>query len=1040
MRAAVALLLAGAVMAAEPRVRISCDTHPAVWTDFSESTAPLVARPAGDEPPTVRIERREENGRGGYAHCVNEVSGGAVGIGLGTPGGEQTWSVIEFDYRADPRLKVNLFARVQYQDYEIGFTGPPSDTGRDVWLGAVEGTADGQWHHAVIPLLRLLRRQVAWSRIRLTELGLENRHQGDYLLAGFGGNGFGTTLDLDNLYLGRPGPRECRAQLEVTGERADGFAVVADQSPATIPPAKVTGSSPAVRLADLPDGVHWLHVRAHGPDGWGPTSHRRLDVDGSPPQVTAPEPADGARACPARWRCRLADAGVGVEPKTIEVTVGDKVLGVESPALAYEPVAEVLTVDLPATGLSFAQGEQVNLKIRAGDENGQVMAKPASFGFTLDRAQDREGPEAPAFLLFEPGREQPEELPGDGTFEAGIDEWRPFGPGGTVLDRTDETAASGRYSLKLTCTENGSPFSCFIRRTPFDAGRFRLVSFDYRVPDRLRVDFLLRFGDQYCRVQFTDRDQDESLIGAVPGVVADDRWHHAEFDLYELLRKRFPQATDFTVAMLLLTGGPWQDAPKRFAGNYAGTRYFIDNFQLVPMLGADVKLGWRAVDMVGVAGAEVVTAADPAKLPAPEAQGVGRRVTGPSLSLESLAQGLVYVWARLLDPAGNASPPLMMRMMLDTGRPVIGRAWPADGSRAAPESVGVEIRDDQGAGLDLASLRLVVAGQEYAVDQQVLAYDTVGGRLVWDGRRADIPVSFTDGQVVEVALKDARDLAGNRPAALPSWRFTMDWKLDRHGPVVEVTSRTHAAYLFETFDARAGPWTIDPPGAVRATVDDDGRGEGGRALWLEPAGDRAGVAWSPLERAYAANRFDLLKFDYQLPPGAAVSLVVQAQNKRREAVGRAIVLTGRPGDLPVLAKLEGIVADGRWHAAYVPLQKLLAQDQEFGVPYMVERVGLACFDGGRARIGLDDFTIYRESSSRLTRLRWSALDETGVQGYSWVLDQEPRTTPAAAKMTDETEQVWRQIERGRSWFHVRAVDGAGNWGPTTHFLLETPER
>ncbi|NUQ00772.1 MAG: hypothetical protein HUU35_13055, partial [Armatimonadetes bacterium] len=558
MRAYLVLVVTTAAIAAsaQPRpelaVTVASATHPSWQNDFEQTMAPVAARPVGDEPPTVSLRLAHDSQRGGYLLATNEVAGGFFGIDLAQPaGGDAVPTHLAFDYRADPSLKVNLLATVRHQDYEIGFTGPPSDTGKTVWLGQLPGVvADGAWHRLEVPLLRLLRQKVGFSTINLTSLRFENRHFGNYLIAGFGGNGAGTTLAIDRLYLGRPGPATARLRLELPpGSQADGLAVVVDDQPETQPPAKVTQTTAELSLEKLPDGARYVHVRAHDSKGWGPTTHHRLETDTRPPETGRVEPAPGARACPGTWRCELRDTGSGVAPYSIDLALAGEHFGTEHPAVTYDPLAGELRADLSRLGLRFEPGATVPVTVTAADENRQAMAKPLVVSFVFDPTLDRDQPVDPVLALRPPGAPAAEAVPGEGSFEFGLDDWRSFTPGSVLVERTAETAASGRYSLRLKCTENASPFSAFVRRTPFDAARYRIVSFDYKVPERLRVDFLLRFQDRYLRVKFTDRDQDDSVIGELP-VTADDAWHHAEFNLHEMLVRRFPKATDLTVQML----------------------------------------------------------------------------------------------------------------------------------------------------------------------------------------------------------------------------------------------------------------------------------------------------------------------------------------------------------------------------------------------------------------------------------------------------------------------------------------------------------
>jgi len=66
-------------------------------------------------------------------------------------------------------------------------------------------------------------------------------------------------------------------------------------------------------------------------------------------------------------------------------------------------------------------------------------------------------------------------------------------------------------------------------------------------------------------------------------------------------------------------------------------------------------------------------------------------------------------------------------------------------------------------------------------------------------------------------------------------------------------------------------------------------------------------------------------------------------------------------------------------------------------------------------------------------LDWSPqADDSGVAGYSFVLDQAPDTTPDTVADGAAATTTFTGVSDGVWYFHVRAVDGAGNWGATLH--------
>jgi subtilisin family serine protease len=79
----------------------------------------------------------------------------------------------------------------------------------------------------------------------------------------------------------------------------------------------------------------------------------------------------------------------------------------------------------------------------------------------------------------------------------------------------------------------------------------------------------------------------------------------------------------------------------------------------------------------------------------------------------------------------------------------------------------------------------------------------------------------------------------------------------------------------------------------------------------------------------------------------------------------------------------------------------------------------------------DQGTWYPSASPTLT---WTASsDMTRIAGYSFELDASPATTPDATVDGGTATKSYTGAATGQRYFHVRACDGAGNWGPVSHF-------
>jgi calcineurin-like phosphoesterase family protein/PASTA domain-containing protein/Big-like domain-containing protein len=82
------------------------------------------------------------------------------------------------------------------------------------------------------------------------------------------------------------------------------------------------------------------------------------------------------------------------------------------------------------------------------------------------------------------------------------------------------------------------------------------------------------------------------------------------------------------------------------------------------------------------------------------------------------------------------------------------------------------------------------------------------------------------------------------------------------------------------------------------------------------------------------------------------------------------------------------------------------------------------------------------SSDRTVDVAWSAQDAMSqVAGYSLLWSLDPFAAPDALADTTQTSATSPELADGAWWFHVRARDGAGNWGAPAHlgpFRIETP--
>jgi len=172
------------------------------------------------------------------------------------------------------------------------------------------------------------------------------------------------------------------------------------------------------------------------------------------------------------------------------------------------------------------------------------------------------------------------------TFEEGLGGWKPRDRFvGASIARDNQVSPDSTYCLRVANESFGGNFSCTVLDQPFDVREYPVMSLDYRVPSWTKTDFYLLVGGRWYNLGFTDdpmdlRNADVNIagLGRIPDVLADNRWHSASVNLYDLLRRKTRETQVDAIIM-----ADW-DAPAYmkldFGRNVRGATYYIDNFSL----------------------------------------------------------------------------------------------------------------------------------------------------------------------------------------------------------------------------------------------------------------------------------------------------------------------------------------------------------------------------------------------------------------------------------------------------------------------------
>jgi len=191
----------------------------------------------------------------------------------------------------------------------------------------------------------------------------------------------------------------------------------------------------------------------------------------------------------------------------------------------------------------------------------------------------------------DPGDPQAPVSPLENDFERGLGSWHPLpeGASSTLLSLDHTTAATGHRCLRITNLTSGGEFALQAVSEPFDAERFPLLSWAYRLSGRVAVNVHVRAQGQWHTLGFTFPAEAATAarwLGQIPDVAFDNRWHLAQFDLGAALRRFYPTGPLQVEEILFANRAPDPYLFAGFGGNGFGTTYYLDDFRIGGPAGA----------------------------------------------------------------------------------------------------------------------------------------------------------------------------------------------------------------------------------------------------------------------------------------------------------------------------------------------------------------------------------------------------------------------------------------------------------------------
>lgn len=171
-------------------------------------------------------------------------------------------------------------------------------------------------------------------------------------------------------------------------------------------------------------------------------------------------------------------------------------------------------------------------------------------------------------------------------FENGSGQWsNRDGMVGATVTLDTKVTFDGSKALKITNTHFGGNFAVNVVTQSFDVRHHPTVQFDYRIPEGVKTNFLVKVSGRWYEIGFTDDEKELrnkrvniAHIGHIENVVADDQWHTAQFNLYEMLRTKTGHTLVDEMIMADWDVGGYMKL--QFGKNKNGATYYIDNFAI----------------------------------------------------------------------------------------------------------------------------------------------------------------------------------------------------------------------------------------------------------------------------------------------------------------------------------------------------------------------------------------------------------------------------------------------------------------------------
>jgi len=758
--------------------------------------------------------------------------------------------------------------------------------------------------------------------------------------------------------------------------------------------------------------------------------------------------------------------GSGIDPGRLDLRFNNSTLGRDE--YEFEPFENTVSIDLLAMhGFKpISEGEKFNLVVKGADRAGNELKESPEFNWTYSITQVAEhkmSAAAPEIEVLVDG--SPANLARGGPLDTDTHKWEPAAGDKCTTHRVPDAppGAAHPYSYEVRAQADGSQFLLTLPDARYDLTRWPYLELVYRVPKEAPLNLRFLGGGTRGVLVLTDIGDGDDwfaegkhgrvFMGPPPDFKDDGTWRRSEIPFLQMASKASPAIEDWTVSNFEFLDAPWR-------GNRRGMWYRFFSVKALPAgRSKGLAFNWRTRDLCPATGYATAIDEKPDTVPSTQevnmseaieasarrqAQAAGQAVPENTLVMKS---GWKFLHVRSKNAAGQWSETAHYKFYVDNDPPKVVKTDPPEGASFSGQTIHMQIDETH---LVRPHTLGVTIGDLTLIDGDPgLRYVPQTGELIFDGSSA-ARVPWKAGEQVTVMVMGGTDCYGN--SMREPYKFSFTAAAPAAGPGSQIAQlrwaarggqrgqRMHRPVLAEVSLQLDFEETLGHVRALRDMrldwLDDPKQAEferrAARFVVLQDDGEP-----QILLHKSAINLVHLpeLHFDYKADAGTALDLQFQVLGEWYTV--KFLGAGAQEGERGA-GSIEDAQADGQWHHASVNLRRLLGIAGPNGLPEVVSQVVLSAHGQPGAKRGaafaLDNLHFAPDYGAGGC-LEWAADDPLGIAGYSLVIDAKPDTEAPARVSTRDTLQPFGGVN-GLHYIHLRAVNQAGQWGPTRHMRIE----